>query len=144
MKIALFGLVAILLLAVGGLFLLGRFSQGGAAPGLVEGRLAPCPSAPNCVSSGPDTPEDHRVAPLSIDAWADLPDVIADMGGTVTTRTDAYLAASFTSKTFKFVDDVEFRRTEDAIHVRSASRVGYSDRGANAARVTEIRDRLAP
>lgn len=142
MKTVLLGIVALIVLAVGGLFYLGQKSQRGAATGLVEGRLAPCPSSPNCVSSEAGMPEEKRVEPLPVNVWTQLPDVIADMGGTVTRREDDYIAAEFTSSTFKFVDDVEFRLTGDAVHVRSASRVGYSDGGANGARVAALRENL--
>ena len=53
-----------------------------------------------------------------------------------------YIAAEFTSATFGFVDDLELRRTDEAVQVRSASRVGYSDGGVNKARVAELRDKL--
>ena len=63
-------------------------------------------------------------------------------GGVVVEQGEDYLAAEFTSAVFGFVDDVEFRRGEYAVHVRSASRVGYSDAGANAARVAALRGAL--
>ncbi|PZO25782.1 MAG: DUF1499 domain-containing protein, partial [Betaproteobacteria bacterium] len=42
---------------------------------------------------------------------------------------------------FGFVDDVEFRIDQGSglLHVRSASRVGYSDLDANRKRVEQIR-----
>ncbi|MEL7451406.1 MAG: DUF1499 domain-containing protein [Pseudomonadota bacterium] len=144
MKTVLIGIVVLVVLGVGLFFFLGQKSQGGASPGLVDGRLMECPSSPNCVSSEDGTPEEKTVEPLPLSAWAQLPAVIADMGGVVTTQEDGYLAAEFTSKTFKFVDDLEFRLTEDAVHVRSASRVGYSDRGVNGARVATLREKLSP
>jgi len=47
----------------------------------------------------------------------------------------------FRSNVFRFVDDVEFLfdREKKLIHVRSASRVGYSDLGVNRKRVEKIR-----
>ncbi len=142
MKYLLIGVVVLVVLGVGGFFYLGQKSQSGTAPGLVQGRLAACPSSPNCVSSEPDAPEEKKVDPLSAGVWADLPAAIVDMGGVVTEQGDSYVAAEFTSSTFGFVDDVELRRTGDAVHVRSASRVGYSDRGVNRARVAALRERL--
>ena len=129
MKFVFIGVALLAVLGLGGLFYLGQKSQGGAALGLVEGRLAPCPSSPNCVSSEADVPDEKRVDPLPVSAWARLPALIVEMGGAVTTQDETYIAAEFTSSTFKFVDDVEFRLADDAVHVRSASRVGYSDRG---------------
>jgi uncharacterized protein (DUF1499 family) len=52
-----------------------------------------------------------------------------------------YIHAECTSWLFRFTDDVEFA-LDDAqkiIQVRSASRVGYSDLGANRKRVETIR-----
>ncbi|MEM1437132.1 MAG: DUF1499 domain-containing protein [Pseudomonadota bacterium] len=142
MKTIVIGLVVLLVLGTAGFFYLGRKSQTGTAPGLSEGQLTPCPASPNCVSSELNTPEDKKVAPLPVGVWERVPGVIADLGGTVTQQDAGYVAAEFTSSTFKFVDDVEFRLDEDAVHVRSASRVGYSDGGANGARVAALRDRL--
>jgi len=52
-----------------------------------------------------------------------------------------YLHATVKSVVFRFVDDIEFLcdPTESVIHVRSASRIGYSDLGKNRARVEQFR-----
>ena len=142
MKKVLYGIVLVGVVGVGGLFALGQMSRSGPAPGIVDGRLTPCPEAPNCVSSEADTPPEQRVDPLPLGAWTGLPDAIAAMGGVVTRQDEAYLAAEFTSDIFGFVDDVEFRLAGDAVQVRSGSRVGYSDQGVNRARVTALRDSL--
>lgn len=139
MRRVMIGVLVIVPLGVGGLFYLGQQSQSGAAAGLVQGHQSPCPSSPNCVSSEADTVEEKRVDPLPLSAWAQLPTVIVEMGGTVTKQSDSYVAAEFSSDTFGFVDDVELRLTDDAVHVRSGSRVGYSDRGVNRDRVGAIR-----
>lgn len=141
-KFALYGVLAIVALGAAAFFALGVVSQGGAAPGLVDGRLAPCPDSPNCVSSEEGTRADAATDPLTVEAWDKLPDAIAAMGGEVTSQSEDYISAEFTSSLFRFVDDVEFRRDEGAVHLRSASRVGYSDAGANAARVAELRKGL--
>jgi uncharacterized protein (DUF1499 family) len=46
---------------------------------------------------------------------------------------------------FRFVDDLELRLSVDdgRIHIRSASRVGNSDLGANRKRVERLRERFA-
>lgn len=137
------GTVGVALAATGGFFALGQYSQRGSAPGLVDGTLSPCPGSPNCVSSEDGTPSEKRVEPLPLDSWDELPRVIAEMEGDIIVSRDDYIAAEFTSATFGFVDDLELRKGEDAVHVRSASRVGYSDGGVNAARVAELRERLA-
>jgi len=55
----------------------------------------------------------------------------------------SYLSATYMSKIFKYVDDVEIRKESDILwHIRSASRVGYSDMGVNRKRVEAIRAAL--
>ncbi|MEM1229939.1 MAG: DUF1499 domain-containing protein [Pseudomonadota bacterium] len=143
MKYLLIGLIVLILLGVAGFYFMGRQSANGSAPGLQGERLAACPSSPNCACSEDGTAAEQSVSPLPLDSWAQLPALITSMGGVVTRQEEGYLAAEFTSSTFKFVDDVEFRRAEDAVHVRSASRVGYSDAGVNSARVAALRAGLS-
>jgi uncharacterized protein (DUF1499 family) len=116
--------------------------------GARDGRLLPCPSSPNCVSSQA-TDEAHRVAPLVYagsvdDAMNRLKAIIQSLPRTaVITDTGAYLHVEFTTALFRFVDDVEFLADDSAkiIHVRSASRLGKSDLGVNRKRVELIRRR---
>lgn len=142
LKKVLFTIGGLAVLGGGGFFALGLSSQSGSAPGLVDGRLAPCPDSPNCVSSEDGTEEAKSVDTLPAGTWDQLPDVIASLGGTITETGEDYIAAEFRSAIFGFVDDLEFRRGEDGVHVRSASRVGYSDGGVNAQRVASIRGAL--
>ena len=137
-------LIVVLILAavVGGLFYLGHKSGSGAAPGLVAGQLTDCPSSPNCVSSKADSTQDSQVEPFSVEIWGQIPAAIEAMGGTVTRQEERYIAAEFTSDLFGFTDVIEFRLVEDVVHVRSASRVGHSDMGANRKRVEALRERL--
>ena len=62
----------------------------------------------------------------------------------IITETEDYLHAEFTSRVFRFVDDVEFYVDDEAklIHFRSASRVGQSDLGVNRKRMPEICEQL--
>ena len=55
-----------------------------------------------------------------------------------------YLRLEFTSSLFRFVDDVEFLqlKADGVTHVRSASRLGYSDLGVNRERIERIRKLL--
>ena len=119
-----------------------------AALGVRDGRFAPCPSRPNCVSSlAPD--DAHRIAPLPFSGSAAV--AIDRLKGIVTSLPRAsvvaasgtYLHAEFRSAVFQFVDDVEFFADETAgvIQVRSAARVGTSDLGVNRKRVETIRAR---
>jgi len=58
---------------------------------------------------------------------------------------DDYIHASFKSRIFGFVDDVEFlfNDAKKMIHIRSASRVGYYDFGVNRRRAEKLRKALA-
>ena len=111
-------------------------------------RLAPCPDSPNCVSSLA-TDATHAIDPLPLPPENPI-DVVRQIvesfpGTRVVTADDRYLHATFTSRVFRFVDDVEFLVDEAAgvLQVRSASRLGYGDMGVNRGRVEEIRARLA-
>ncbi|HUL28880.1 MAG TPA: DUF1499 domain-containing protein [Thermodesulfobacteriota bacterium] len=112
---------------------------------LVDGRLRACPKSPNCVSSESDVAS-SRVEPLTFKgspekAWSDLKETIREMGGKIQEEHDGYLWVTFTSRWFRFVDDMEFKMvsSEGLIHVRSASRKGYSDLRVNRKRVEKIR-----
>lgn len=142
MKIIALIIIVVVLAGAGTFFFLAQKSKAGAAPGLVDGALAPCPASPNCVSSEPGTPESHAIAALPAASWDRLPDTIDGMGARLTDVRPDYIAAEFSSKLMGFVDDVEFRKTETQVHVRSASRVGHSDMGANRKRVEELRAAL--
>jgi uncharacterized protein (DUF1499 family) len=135
------------------LLLLNATGCGGKMPkelGLDQGRLRPCPASPNCVSSFAEDAT-HRIAPLAIvgsptAAWQGLVALLEE-GPRIEIVTDdgSYLHAVFTSRIMRYRDDVEFLLLSDEgeIAVRSASRVGYGDMGANRARVEGIRRRLA-
>ncbi len=66
---------------------------------------------------------------------------VREMGGSIQVENDSYLAATFTSSIFRFVDDLEIRVDSDQkmIHLRSASRVGHSDRGVNRERIERLK-----
>ena len=141
--------VLFLILAVAIMFFFrGKASQNGKAPGLVNGQLTKCSSKPNCACSEYADDDTHFVKPISISNagadWAKLKNAIENTGGTIVAASDDYLAATYTSKLFKFVDDVEARLdpVNNVIHIRSASREGYSDMGVNAKRVEAIRKAL--
>ena len=114
--------------------------------GVREGRLAPCPDSPNCVCSQ-DADAAHAIAPLTFrgsaaEAMRALKQVLeAQPRVRVLAETPDYLHAEFRTTVFRFVDDVEFLAVEKdhLIHVRSASRVGYSDLGTNRRRIEALR-----
>jgi uncharacterized protein (DUF1499 family) len=70
-----------------------------------------------------------------------LKNSVRKMGGNIQAETDNYLAATFSSSIFRFVDDLEIRIDTDLklIHMRSASRVGHSDRGINKKRIEQLK-----
>ncbi|MGR8953040.1 MAG: DUF1499 domain-containing protein [Gammaproteobacteria bacterium] len=112
-------------------------------------KLPLCPNSPNCVSSQA-TDADHFIAPFKIkgtpeNAFAALKTALLRQSRTVITEaTDTSLHAEATSLIFRFVDDVDALLDADAgvIHIRSASRVGYSDLGVNRRRVEALRAAL--
>lgn len=114
--------------------------------GVVEGRLQPCPNKPNCVSSqatGAQAVEPFRFNIAPTQAWQRLIEVVREFPRCrIVTQTDHYLHVEARTRVFGFVDDVEFLLTENAIHLRSASRLGYSDLGTNRRRVEAIRQQF--
>jgi len=111
-----------------------------------NGRLAPCPNSPNCVSTQ-NADSQHTIEAIVFDgspedAIRKLKAVLAVIPRMqIVTETENYLHAEATSLIFRFRDDVEFYidRQANVIHFRSASRVGNSDLGANRKRMEEIR-----
>ena len=118
--------------------------------GLISNRLSPCPSSPNCVSTlGGDAAKSMTPLIFQISSWdvqKEIRKVIEALAGTRIVREEpGYIHVEFTSKVFRFVDDVEFAIDEGTkrIDFRSASRVGYYDFGANRKRMEGICRRLA-
>jgi uncharacterized protein (DUF1499 family) len=117
--------------------------------GLRDGKLSECPDSPNCVSSQ-TVKKGHVVDPFPYkgpysEAKEALLSIISSLPRTkIIADNDRYIHVTFTSRLMRFVDDVEFLfdDTNKKIHVRSASRVGYSDMGVNRKRVEELRKRL--
>ncbi len=113
--------------------------------GFRGGRLAACPATPNCVSSRA-TDERQRVEPLALDrdpasAMIRLLEILEQMPRTrVVNTTDTYVHAEATSLVWGYVDDLELLVVpgERKIHLRSASRTGYSDLGVNRRRVRAL------
>lgn len=126
---------------------------GGTRPttlGVHAGALGRCPPSPNCVSSIARD-EEHGIAPL--DFGERPPDEVQNILQAIITATAGaaiievkadYLYAEYTSSIWGFVDDVElyFPAGESFVHVRSASRIGHSDLGANRDRIEALRDAL--
>jgi uncharacterized protein (DUF1499 family) len=114
--------------------------------GVHDGKLAPCPESPNCVSTFASD-KTHAIKPLSYtgtagEAKQKLIRVIDSLPRTriISDKTD-YLNVEFTSFLWRFVDDVEFVFDDSAkaIQFRSASRLGKGDMGVNRKRMETIR-----
>lgn len=128
-------------------FILGYMSKSGDAAGLANGQLTRCPAKKNCVCSEYPDDTNYFIEPLPPGENVSLEkikQVIGELGGVVTVEQDNYLAATFTSAIFGFVDDLEIRldSEEKIIHIRSASRVGDSDLGVNRKRVQSLKQKL--
>ena len=126
------------------IFLIFLMNCSGARPPLI-GQFSVCPNKPNCVSSKSSLSL-HKIAPLtykgnSKHARKKLLGIINSMPRTqISMENENFIHVEFTSKIFRFVDDVEFYfESSGTIHFRSASRVGHSDMGVNRDRMEEIR-----
>lgn len=154
MKIALYLFIGLLLAA----FIVIQFGLlGGTRPsdlGVTGSRLKPPSPTPNSVSSQaalyPDHPQrnyaDIKPLPLkngdaaiSMAALAAVLHAMPNM--TVVERKPDYLHAEAQTRWLKFVDDLEFWANPalGVIDVRSASRLGRKDLGANRERIEAIR-----
>lgn len=122
-------------------FILGVMSKSGQAQGIIEGRLSKCSYKPNCVCSEQKEDVAHYISPINIakniNVLTTLKNTVQDMGGNIQTESNHYFAATFSSNIFGFIDDLEIRidSEQNKIHIRSASRVGHGDLGANKKRV---------
>ncbi len=128
-------------------YTLGQESRAYSAAGIENGQLTPCPDKPNCVNT--EFPEDqsHYVAPLLITDgdWSSLQvllrKAIRQDGGQVKQTLALYISAEYASEWFGFVDDLELRfdPEKQLLHIRSASRVGYSDLNVNRERAERLK-----
>lgn len=115
--------------------------------GVVDGKLASCPSTPNCVSSQADKNSRVYIEPLCLtrnprEMIEYLCKRVESLSGArVITIDDRYMHVECKSSLLGFVDDLEFYvdAEHQLVHVRSASRLGYSDFGVNRKRVEMIR-----
>ena len=111
--------------------------------GVRDGRLSPCPESPNCVSSF-ESDEEHSIAALDATLAQIQRVVLALDEANIVEQSSDYMYVEFTSRLMGYVDDVEFLydSASNQTHVRSASRLGYSDLGANRKRIEAIRAQL--
>jgi uncharacterized protein (DUF1499 family) len=109
--------------------------------GVRENKLAPCPASPNCVSSFEEN-NAHNIHPIAANLDQIAQVIVELTSANIVNASENYLHVEFTSRIMRYVDDVEFlySKTKNITHVRSASRVGYSDFGVNRKRVEKIRE----
>jgi uncharacterized protein (DUF1499 family) len=109
--------------------------------------LPACGLLPNCVNTqsgrGIQGGEPIRANAAQ---WAQLKSWIARQGDwQIIIDDDSFMQAVVTTSAMKFQDDVQllFVARDGHIQVRSSSRYGISDMGANARRIETLRDQLA-
>jgi uncharacterized protein (DUF1499 family) len=115
-----------------------------------EGKFRDCPNKPNCVCSQSTDPN-HAIPPLrysgdGTEALARLVELLSAQLPRCTLltheRLHGYDYARFECRTLvlRYIDDLELvvDPTARVIHLRSASRLGYSDLGVNRRRVAEV------
>ncbi|OOF10932.1 hypothetical protein BZG82_05745 [Salinivibrio sp. PR5] len=105
-----------------------------------------CEDSPNCVSSK-DTRPKFALSPFTLTSesvrFDDIVNTIASLSGaTLISQQDSYAHFTFTTPVLRFVDDVEISVHGTELTLRSASRIGYYDFGANRRRADAIRQAL--
>lgn len=119
--------------------------------GVIDGVLNPCPDMPNCVITMHPNDNKHSMKAwrYTIDKSAAKAVLIKVLRNSSNVKIEEdntnYTHATFTIPIFGFVDDVEFLfdASEKIIHFRSASRIGYSDLGANKRRMNKMYEKLS-
>ncbi len=117
--------------------------------GVRNGRLGDGPHKPNWVCSQTER-SNHVIEPLRFSgspqaAMAALKQLLQNMPRTELIEEKAdYLYFECMTPLMRYVDDVEFYCDGQVIHVRSASRLGYSDLNANRKRIEAIRAAYSP
>lgn len=153
-------LIAIVVVVAGGLAA-GQFGLLQGTPpidlGVREGRLKGPSKTENSVTSQaalfPEHPQRAyaAIAPLALNGdgpatLAKIKAIVQATPGAVVVKSEpGYLYAQYTTRLMKYVDDVEFwfDPVNGVVQVRSASRIGKSDLGANRKRVEALRAALA-
>jgi len=108
-----------------------------------------CPDTPNCVSSLAKNPK-YRVEPFKLKKdlktrWDLVKKTVELLPRTkVVSADNSDIHAECRSMIFRFVDDLTLHLipSNSIIHVRSASRIGYSDLGVNRRRIETLRKKL--
>ncbi|MGO3345223.1 MAG: DUF1499 domain-containing protein [Marinomonas sp.] len=116
--------------------------------GVTAGLLKPCPTSPNCVSSQAEkSDEGHYIAPIiyhnnRMDTQLAIESYFLDLGNAhIITSQLGYVHVQVKTAWLGFIDDLEFYLPEadSVVHIRSASRVGYSDLDVNRERIKKLK-----
>lgn len=130
-----------------------RISSDSVATGIVTrdgiSQLGDCPDTPNCQCSEASR-DSQRVERLPLTQGADLAmeqlaNAVRSMPGSrIVEQSERYLHATFTTRLMGYIDDTEFLISDDgsSVQIRSASRLGVSDLGANGKRIAGLRQRV--
>ncbi len=139
--------LATILITLALIFMASCSSSKSTVPRINNGKFLPCPSSPNCVSSQAEDAK-HKVDPIAFPIRKKtviqgiIVKALNEIGRVeILTNTPEHIHAIFKTKIFKFKDDLDLYidQTENLIHVRSASRTGYSDFNVNRKRVEQLR-----
>ncbi len=117
--------------------------------GVKNGRFSPLAATPNGVSTQSSNPgQQMEPIPFTGSNTEEMQRLVAAVksmpGSKIVEQDSHYLRAEFTSRIFRFVDDVEFfiDDKEKVVQFRSASRIGYSDMGVNRRRMNLLCEKL--
>ncbi len=117
--------------------------------GVTDGLLMPCPTSPNCVSSQSLVSDDiHYVAPIiykkvALDIQLLVEQYFLNQGNArIVISEPGYFYVEIKSSFFGYIYDVElyWPESDSVFHIRSASRVGYSDMDVNRNRVLDLKE----
>lgn len=104
--------------------------------------LIQCGNKPNCVSSF-NTDEEHKVNFITTTKTiSEIVEVFKSQGLALENQTENYAHFTYKSAIMGYVDDIEILQVADILHIKSSSRVGHSDLGANLKRVEMLRTKL--
>ena len=115
--------------------------------GVNNGKLAKMPNKPNAVSSQTDV-IDKQIEAMEFKENLErskehiIKAIETYDNAKIVKNENNYIYAVFTTGKMKYHDDVEFYfdESEKLIHVRSASRIGFSDMGLNRERYNKLRE----
>lgn len=104
-------------------------------------------NTPNCVSSKVEQSSSYYIEPLPYYSKKDLSIIVAEFARISPLKIKYssldYIHFGIMSPIMRYVDDVELLREGDFVHIRSCSRVGYSDNGLNKKRIEIVRSNMS-